>query len=158
MKLTDFTHNLRVGDYDCVIVQHLSLKDALDVHNAVEKYLAVNKRAHRRSWYYEEPFRFADKSGVEALDGRFPRTYHRYEMPYEFTEWEEEPEPQTSSARSGSPPRKHIGIGILDPPGPPKRPPGAIPAIPWSSVLRGFALLILVGLTLGIVVLLCAQL
>ncbi len=42
MKLSDFTHNLRVGDYDCGIVQHLSLKDAPDVHNAVEKYLAVN--------------------------------------------------------------------------------------------------------------------
>ena len=75
-------------------------------------------------------------------------------MPYEFTQWEDEPEPQTSSARSGSPPRKHTEIGILDPPEPPKRPLGAIPAIPWSSVLRGFALLILVGVALGIVLLL----
>lgn len=71
-------------------------------------------------------------------------------MPYDFTEWENEPEPQPSSARSGSPPRKRTGIGILDPPGPPKRLPGAIPAIPWSSLLRGFALLILVGVALGI--------
>lgn len=35
MKLSDFTHNLRVADNDCGIVQHLSLKDALDVHNTV---------------------------------------------------------------------------------------------------------------------------
>jgi hypothetical protein len=79
-------------------------------------------------------------------------------MPCECTEWEDEPEPQTSSARSGSPPRKHTGIGILDPPGPPKRPLGAIPAIPWSSLLRGFALLILVGVVLGIILLLFARL
>jgi hypothetical protein len=76
-------------------------------------------------------------------------------MPYEFTEWEQEPEPQPSSARSGNPPRKHAGIGILDPPGPPKRWPGAIP---WSSLSRGLALLILVGLALGIVLLLIARL
>ena len=79
-------------------------------------------------------------------------------MPYEFTEWEEDPEPQTSSARSGCPPRKHTGIGILDPPGPPKEPLGFIPAIPWSSVMRGFALLILLGLAFGVVALLFAQL
>lgn len=47
-------------------------------------------------------------------------------MPYEFTEWGDEPEPQTSSARSGRPPQKRTGIGILDPPGPLKRLPGAI--------------------------------
>lgn len=39
-----------------------------------------------------------------------------------------------------------------------KRPPGAIPAIPCSSLLRGFALLILVGFALGIVLLLFARL
>lgn len=95
---------------------------------------------------------------VEAIDGRFLRTYHHSEMPYEFIEWEEDPEPQTSSARSGSPPRKHTGIGILDSAGPPKKPLGFIPAIPWSSVIRGFALLILLGLAFGIVALLFAQL
>lgn len=67
-------------------------------------------------------------------------------MPYEFTEWEQEPEPQASFSRSGSPPGKHTGIGFLDPPGPPKQ-----PAIPWSALSRGFALLILLGLIVGIV-------
>jgi hypothetical protein len=42
-------------------------------------------------------------------------------MPYEFTEWEHEPEPEASSSRTGGPPRKVTGIGILDPPSPPKR-------------------------------------
>ena len=48
-------------------------------------------------------------------------------MPYEFRQWEEELEPQPSSARLGGPPRKLTGIGLLDPPGPPKRPPGLWP-------------------------------
>src|SRR5580700_4739937 len=42
-------------------------------------------------------------------------------MHYEFTEWEQEPEPEASSSRIGGPPRKVTGIGILDPPLPPKR-------------------------------------
>ena len=46
-------------------------------------------------------------------------------MPYEFSEWEQEPEPQASFSRSGSPPRKHAGIGFLDPPGPPTKQPAA---------------------------------
>ena len=47
-------------------------------------------------------------------------------MPYEFAENEYELDPQASSARGGGPPRKRTGIGVLDPPFPPKRPPGAI--------------------------------
>ena len=43
-------------------------------------------------------------------------------MAYEFTENEHEFEPQASSARGGSPPRKVTGAGVLDPPFPPKRP------------------------------------
>jgi len=35
-------------------------------------------------------------------------------MPYDFQEWEEELEPQTSSARIGGPPRKLTGIGVLE--------------------------------------------
>ena len=78
-------------------------------------------------------------------------------MPYEFTEWDEAPEPQSSSARSTDPPRKRTGIGILDPPEPPRTPLGPIPAIPWSSLSRGFALLVLVAIALGILVLLFAR-
>jgi len=37
-------------------------------------------------------------------------------MPYEFTEDSGEPEPQPSPSRAGQPPRKGIGIGLLDPP------------------------------------------
>jgi hypothetical protein len=75
-------------------------------------------------------------------------------MPYEFAENEFELEPDTSAARSGGPPRKLTGIGILDPPIPPKRPPGPIPAAPTSLLLRVLGGLILLGLTAGILFLL----
>jgi hypothetical protein len=67
-------------------------------------------------------------------------------MPYDFTEWEKEPEPQTSSSRSSGPPRKLTGIGVLDPPVPPKRQPGPLPAIPASTWLRIFAAIVLIGI------------
>jgi len=57
-------------------------------------------------------------------------------MAYEFTEEGYEAEPQTSSGRAGGPPRKSIGIGVLDPPVPPKKPVGPIPGIPASVLLR----------------------
>jgi hypothetical protein len=78
-------------------------------------------------------------------------------MPYEFAENEFELEPASSSARSGGPPGKHTGIGILDPPVPPKRPPGPIPATPASLFLRILGGLILLGLTAGILFLLLAR-
>jgi len=56
-------------------------------------------------------------------------------MPYEFAENEFEPGADASAARSGGPPRKLTGIGILDPPVPPKRSPGPIPATPASASL-----------------------
>jgi hypothetical protein len=40
-------------------------------------------------------------------------------MPYESAEWDEEPEAQAGSSRAGGPPRKSVGIGVIDPPGPP---------------------------------------
>jgi hypothetical protein len=40
-------------------------------------------------------------------------------MPYEFREWDDEPEVQSGSSRAGGPPRKSIGLGVMDPPGPP---------------------------------------
>lgn len=36
-------------------------------------------------------------------------------MPHEFAEYEDEPQTQSSSRRSGGPPHKHIGTGVLDP-------------------------------------------
>lgn len=78
-------------------------------------------------------------------------------MPYEFAENEFELEPASSSARSGGPPRKSVGVGILDPPVPPKRPPGPIPAVPASVFLRVIGGLLLLGLTAGILFLLLAR-
>lgn len=75
-------------------------------------------------------------------------------MPYEFAENEPELEPQASYARSGGPPRKHTGIGVLDPPGPTKRPPGPIPAAPTSLLWRIAAALLLAGLAVTIFLLL----
>ena len=69
-------------------------------------------------------------------------------MPYDFQEWEEELEAQTSSGRIGGPPRKLTGIGVLDPPGPPKRSPGPLAALPASFPKRVLAGLILAGAVL----------
>jgi|ERR1700687_2120556 len=69
-----------------------------------------------------------------------------FTVSYEFTPWEQEPTPQVSSARGGRPPRKLTGIGVLDPPGPTKRPPGPIPVAPTSLFWRIAAALLLVGL------------
>ena len=75
-------------------------------------------------------------------------------MGYNFADYEDELEPRASSARSGGPPRKHSGIGILDPPFPPKRPPGPIPTTPTPLLFRVFAGLVLVGLAAVILYLL----
>jgi hypothetical protein len=78
-------------------------------------------------------------------------------MPHDFQEWEEELEPQPSSARIGGPPRKLTGIGLLDPPGPPKRPPGPLAALPASFLKRLLAGLILAGTVLLLFSLLFAR-
>lgn len=75
-------------------------------------------------------------------------------MPYEFNRDEPELEPQASGGRAGIPPRKFTGIGVLDPPVPPKRPPGPIPVIPASLALRILGGLLLVGVVAGILFLL----
>jgi hypothetical protein len=36
-------------------------------------------------------------------------------MPHEFTEHGNDPETQSCDGRSGGPPRKHTGVGVLDP-------------------------------------------
>jgi hypothetical protein len=73
---------------------------------------------------------------------------------YEFTEYESAPEPQASFARGGSPPRKRTEVGVLDPPVPPKRPPGPIPAAPTSLLWRIVGALLLAALAVGIFLLL----
>ena len=78
-------------------------------------------------------------------------------MPYDFAENEFELHPQASSARGGGPPRKRTGIGVLDPPVPPKRPPGPIPTVPSSLLFRIFAGLLLAGLAATILFLLFAK-
>lgn len=78
-------------------------------------------------------------------------------MPYEFAENEFELKPASSSARSGGPPRKFTGIGVLDPPVPPKRPPGPIPATPASLFFRVLGGLLLLVLAAGILLLLFAK-
>jgi hypothetical protein len=67
-------------------------------------------------------------------------------VPHDFAEYDSDPEPQASSARFGGPPRKFTGIGVVDPPVPPKRPPGPIPAAPTSLLWRIAAALLLAGL------------
>src|ERR1700730_19192058 len=66
-------------------------------------------------------------------------------VPYDFSEYEPDPEPQ-ASGRFGGPPRESTGIGVLDPPVPPKRPPGPIPDARTSLVWRIAAALLLAGL------------
>jgi hypothetical protein len=78
-------------------------------------------------------------------------------MPYEFAENEFELEAESSSARSGGPPHKLTDIGVLDPPVPPKRPPGPIPAAPASLLLRVLGGLLLLGLAAGVLFLLFAR-
>lgn len=78
-------------------------------------------------------------------------------MPYEFTENESEFEPQASSARGGGPPHKLSGVGVLDPPFPPKKPLGPLPSIPVPHWLRGFAGLLLFAMLLAMLLLLFAQ-
>jgi len=76
-------------------------------------------------------------------------------VPYDFVENEYELDPHASSARGGG--RKLTGIGVLDPPFPPKRPPGPIPTVPSSLLFRVFAGLLLAGLAAAILFLLFAR-
>jgi hypothetical protein len=78
-------------------------------------------------------------------------------VPYEFAENEYELDPQASSARGGGPPRKLTGVGILDPPVPPKRPSGPIPRVPSSLFFRILAGLVLAGFAVTLFLLLFAK-
>jgi len=78
-------------------------------------------------------------------------------VPYEFAENEFELGSQASSARGGGPPRKLTGIGVLDPPVPPKRPPGPIPMLPSSLFFRILSGLLLIGIAVTLFLLLFAK-
>jgi hypothetical protein len=67
-------------------------------------------------------------------------------MLHDFAEFEPELEPQASSDRFGGPPRRFNGIGVLDPPRPPKQPLGPVPSAPTSLLWRIAAALLLAGL------------
>jgi hypothetical protein len=75
-------------------------------------------------------------------------------MPYEYQEYPFELEPEASSARSGGPPRKSTTIDTLDPPGPPKGPVGPLSPHASSVWMRRFAIVLLVGLLIGVGILL----
>ncbi len=77
-------------------------------------------------------------------------------MPYEFSEWEHEPETQASSSRGGGPPRKMTGVGLLDPTVPPKR-QGPLFPISAAMVLRIFAAILLFGILVGMFLLFLPQ-
>ena len=64
-------------------------------------------------------------------------------MPHDFAEYEPDLEPKASSARGGGPPRKFTGLGVLDPPRPPKRPFGPIPSATEGILCRIAAALLL---------------
>jgi hypothetical protein len=80
-----------------------------------------------------------------ALDGILRMGVAWRVMPYEFTDGDYEPEAQASASRGGIPPRKITGVGVLDPPVPPRKQPGPLPPIPASWLKRVIAVIILIG-------------
>jgi hypothetical protein len=70
-------------------------------------------------------------------------------MHYEFAEYDDEPEAQAGSRRAGGPPRQSIGIGVIDPPGPPRKHGFPSLGLPGFAS-RIFAALILVALAVVI--------
>ena len=67
-------------------------------------------------------------------------------MPYEFVKNEYQIEPQASGGRSLGPLRKWTGVGVRNPPVPPKRPPTPTPETSAPLLFRIFAGLLLAGL------------
>lgn len=70
-------------------------------------------------------------------------------MPYQFSEYEDDPEPQASASLGGDPPRKATVAGVMDPPIPPRRPPGPLASIPAQWWLRGIAAAVLLAILVG---------
>ena len=77
-------------------------------------------------------------------------------MPYEFTEYDDDLEPQASASLGGGPPRKTTAAGVLDPPIPPRRPPGPLARIPAKWWLRTLTAIVLVAIVATIPALLFA--
>jgi hypothetical protein len=75
-------------------------------------------------------------------------------MGYEYHEREQELEPQAASSRGGLPPRKITGVGVLDPPVPPRKQPRPLGPIPASWLVRAFAVILLFGLFVSAILLL----
>jgi hypothetical protein len=74
-------------------------------------------------------------------------------MPYEFAEWEDEPEAQAGSSRAGGPPRKSIGVGVMDPPGPPSKHGSPSLGLPgFASRILAAVILIALAVAAGSVV------
>jgi hypothetical protein len=74
-------------------------------------------------------------------------------MPYEYAEWDEEPQAQAGSRRAGGPPRKSAGIGVLDPPGPPSKHGSPFVSLPrFSSRILAALILAALGAAIGAVV------
>jgi hypothetical protein len=78
-------------------------------------------------------------------------------VPYDFAENEYELDPLASSARGGGPPGKSTGIGVADPPFPPKKPHGPIPEVPSSRFFRILAGLVLAAIAVTLFFLLVAR-
>jgi hypothetical protein len=78
-------------------------------------------------------------------------------VPHDFAENKYALDPLATSARGGGPPRKSSGIGVLDPPFPPKKPPGPIPEVPPSPFFRILAGLILAAIAVTLFFLLFAR-
>jgi hypothetical protein len=70
-------------------------------------------------------------------------------MPYEFTEFDYEPETQASSAHGGKPPSKLTATGVLDPPA---------PLLPTARVPRLLAAFLLGGIGAFVIFELCSLL
>ncbi|HKW57555.1 MAG TPA: hypothetical protein VJN42_09380 [Candidatus Acidoferrum sp.] len=69
-------------------------------------------------------------------------------MPYDFEPWEDDLQPHPAGSRGAVPPRKFVGIGVLDPPAPPKRTPQPLAAPLLVRVLAGLLLAALALATL----------
>jgi hypothetical protein len=65
-------------------------------------------------------------------------------MPSAFTEYDDDPQTQSSSCRSGGPPRKHTGAGVLDPNEEGPLCPGAAPSARFTGFLIVAVLAIMV--------------
>jgi hypothetical protein len=73
-------------------------------------------------------------------------------MGYQYQEYEYQAEAQPAGSRRGVPPRKITGVAVLDPPSvPPRKQPRPLAPIPTALITRIFAIVILLGILLTVV-------